>query len=178
MFVAIVRRFLHTPNTKDPKKLLKHLEKLRKEIDGLSEKIQSLKLLRKRYGKLAFGRETSVPRLDSDLREIYEHSNLGESAVVLKDLDIKVEPIRDDGIEVEWYYVGDDKENFELKDITKSHRIVLTCHGGGYFMCSTKSHRNMACDLSRSTNALVFSVNYRLAPEFPFPCKKFFTYQQ
>jgi monoterpene epsilon-lactone hydrolase len=48
-------------------------------------------------------------------------------------------------------------------------RVVLHLHGGGYVMCSPRTHRGMAAALSRSARAQVVVPEYRLAPEHPFP---------
>jgi epsilon-lactone hydrolase len=47
--------------------------------------------------------------------------------------------------------------------------VVLHCHGGGYVAGSTASVRTLIADLSVRTGALFFSLDYRLAPENPFP---------
>jgi acetyl esterase/lipase len=46
---------------------------------------------------------------------------------------------------------------------------VLFFHGGVFAMGSPRSSANLAGQLSRQTRAKVFSVEYRLAPENPFP---------
>ncbi|MEC9247727.1 MAG: alpha/beta hydrolase [Pseudomonadota bacterium] len=48
-------------------------------------------------------------------------------------------------------------------------KIILYLHGGGYVMGSSKSHRALLERLCVSFGGSVFSVDYRLAPEFPFP---------
>jgi acetyl esterase/lipase len=48
-------------------------------------------------------------------------------------------------------------------------RAVLYLHGGGYTTCSPRTHRALAGHLSRTTAAPVFLLDYRLAPEHPFP---------
>ncbi|MBN2159084.1 MAG: alpha/beta hydrolase [Spirochaetes bacterium] len=48
-------------------------------------------------------------------------------------------------------------------------RIILYFHGGGYVLCSPKTHRDLACRLARTCAARVLSVDYRLAPEHPHP---------
>lgn len=48
-------------------------------------------------------------------------------------------------------------------------RHVLYLHGGGYVMGSPKSHRNLTGRLAKTAGARVLSVDYRLAPEHPFP---------
>ena len=47
--------------------------------------------------------------------------------------------------------------------------IIFYIHGGGYVSCSAGTHRPVTCWLARQTRLAVFSVNYELAPENPFP---------
>lgn len=49
------------------------------------------------------------------------------------------------------------------------HPIVVFYHGGGYVMGSVDSHANICHALADRGDALVLSVDYRLAPEHPFP---------
>ena len=42
-------------------------------------------------------------------------------------------------------------------------------HGGGYIVCSVGTHRDMIARLSRSSGVRALGVDYRLAPEHPFP---------
>ena len=46
---------------------------------------------------------------------------------------------------------------------------ILYIHGGGFVACSPATHRPIAAALARLTQRRVFSVDCRLAPEFPFP---------
>jgi acetyl esterase/lipase len=48
-------------------------------------------------------------------------------------------------------------------------RVIVYVHGGGYVLGSINSHRDMCERLSRAAKARVLSVDYRLAPEHPFP---------
>ncbi|WP_322043930.1 alpha/beta hydrolase [Paraburkholderia sp. J67] len=48
-------------------------------------------------------------------------------------------------------------------------RTVLYLHGGGYYFCSPKTHRAITFGLATRADADVFSLDYRLAPEHPFP---------
>ncbi len=47
--------------------------------------------------------------------------------------------------------------------------IYLHVHGGGFVMGSSTQHDVAIADLGRAANVEVISVDYRLAPEFPFP---------
>jgi acetyl esterase/lipase len=48
-------------------------------------------------------------------------------------------------------------------------RILLYLHGGGYVCGSAASHRPIACALAEAFDGVVASLDYRLAPEHPFP---------
>ncbi|MFC9895194.1 alpha/beta hydrolase [Nocardia sp. NPDC127579] len=48
-------------------------------------------------------------------------------------------------------------------------RAVYYIHGSGYVLCSARTHRSLAARLSKQTGLPVFVIDYRLAPEHPFP---------
>jgi monoterpene epsilon-lactone hydrolase len=48
-------------------------------------------------------------------------------------------------------------------------RVVLYLHGGGYTVGSPRTHLSVAAYLARETGAVVHSLDYRLAPESPYP---------
>ncbi len=48
-------------------------------------------------------------------------------------------------------------------------RVLLYMHGGGFIFGSLISHRAMVARLAGSAGTRAFSVDYRLAPEHPFP---------
>ena len=48
-------------------------------------------------------------------------------------------------------------------------RVVLYLHGGGYVQGSPHTHRNLAYQLSKQADARVLVLDYRMAPEHPFP---------
>lgn len=52
---------------------------------------------------------------------------------------------------------------------TSSDTVILYLHGGAYNIGSTKSHRNLTAHLARATGATILLLDYKLAPEFPFP---------
>ena len=53
--------------------------------------------------------------------------------------------------------------------IQKADGAVLYLHGGGYAVCSIDSHRDLCERLAHAAHAAVLAVDYRLAPEHPFP---------
>jgi acetyl esterase/lipase len=64
-------------------------------------------------------------------------------------------------VPAEWVYQNPPEIN---------HKILLHCHGGGYNVGSTLSHRPLAAQLAKVTGARVVTFNFRLAPENKFPC--------
>ena len=46
---------------------------------------------------------------------------------------------------------------------------VLFLHGGGFVHCGLDSHDGVCCRLARASGCVVASLEYRLAPEHPFP---------
>ena len=50
-------------------------------------------------------------------------------------------------------------------------RVVLYTHGGGFAVGSADSHRKLAGHLAKALGLSTFIVDYRRAPEFPFPAQ-------
>jgi monoterpene epsilon-lactone hydrolase len=48
-------------------------------------------------------------------------------------------------------------------------RVILFLHGGGYAQGSLDSHRHIVTEAGRDAGARTLALNYRLAPENPFP---------
>ncbi len=47
--------------------------------------------------------------------------------------------------------------------------ILLYLHGGAYIFGSANTHRRLAAKIAADNNLTAYSVDYRLAPEHPFP---------
>ncbi len=47
--------------------------------------------------------------------------------------------------------------------------VVLYLHGGGYVIGSPRSHRHLAADIAVAAGTRAFTLDYRLAPEHPYP---------
>jgi len=52
---------------------------------------------------------------------------------------------------------------------SQTGRAILYLHGGGYVMGSLTTHRALVGEISRAAQAAALLVDYRLAPEAPFP---------
>ncbi|KAL6305246.1 hypothetical protein BKA93DRAFT_825271 [Sparassis latifolia] len=49
-------------------------------------------------------------------------------------------------------------------------RCILFAHGGGYYFGSIAQERYGIQRYARKINGRVFTINYRLSPQYPFPC--------
>jgi monoterpene epsilon-lactone hydrolase len=54
-------------------------------------------------------------------------------------------------------------------DNAVSGRAILYLHGGAYVICSPSTHRGLAGNIAHASQARVLLIDYRLAPEHPFP---------
>lgn len=75
---------------------------------------------------------------------------------------VDVTPVDAGGVPGEWIQVQGGPPAGEAP-------AVLYLHGGGYVMGSCNSHRPLAAHLSKATGGPVLTIDYRLAPEHPFP---------
>lgn len=50
-----------------------------------------------------------------------------------------------------------------------SDKVILYLHGGAYILGNPQGHRGLCSYLASLSNATVYSVDYRLAPEHPYP---------
>jgi acetyl esterase/lipase len=58
-----------------------------------------------------------------------------------------------------------------LMSTVASKTTILYFHGGAYFLMSSASHRDPVSRLAKLTGGRGFSVDYRLAPQNPFPAQ-------
>ena len=70
-----------------------------------------------------------------------------------------VAPVDANGVPGEWVTVPESDPN----------RRLLYVHGGGYVIGSPVTHRRLCEDIARAGGCAVLNLDYRLAPEHPFP---------
>lgn len=73
--------------------------------------------------------------------------------------DVKCEPINVMGVPAEWITTPE-----SIKE-----KVVLYLHGGGWIAGSINTHRDLASRISRASKTRILIIDYRLAPEHPYP---------
>ncbi|RNL77779.1 alpha/beta hydrolase [Nocardioides marmorisolisilvae] len=61
------------------------------------------------------------------------------------------------------------KGEWALPEGSAGDGVVLYIHGSGYNLCSVGTHRALVTQIAKRSGLTVFSTEYRLAPEHPFP---------
>ena len=73
--------------------------------------------------------------------------------------DVTVEPTSANGVRAEWTATPG----------AAADAALLYLHGGGYVIGSLDSHRHLAAEAGRASGCRTLTLDYRLAPENPFP---------
>jgi monoterpene epsilon-lactone hydrolase len=73
--------------------------------------------------------------------------------------DVTIEKISANGVAAEWTSTPGAARD----------AAVLYVHGGGYVIGSLDSHRHLVAETGRAANTVALALDYRLAPEHPFP---------
>jgi len=73
--------------------------------------------------------------------------------------DVHCEKVNAGGVPAEWIITPEESEG----------RVIYYFHGGGYVLGSVNTHREMISRLARAAGAKALAIDYRLAPENPFP---------
>jgi monoterpene epsilon-lactone hydrolase len=73
--------------------------------------------------------------------------------------DVGVEPVTANGVRAEWTTTPNAARDAAL----------IYLHGGGYVIGSLDSHRHLVAEAGRACGIAALALDYRLAPEHPFP---------
>ena len=73
--------------------------------------------------------------------------------------DLTVQPVSANGVKAEWTSTPD----------ADPSSAILYLHGGGYVICSLETHRHLVAEIGRASGTRTLAIDYRLAPEHPFP---------
>ncbi|GAA5875983.1 hypothetical protein JCM16303_006982 [Sporobolomyces ruberrimus] len=126
---------------------------------------------RRKVGKEAEGRlDPATPNEVTTENEASDYESDTESATERRAAEGQRRALNeedDDGpLSNEQPYHEDEAYSPELDDMP----LCLYLWGGAYFFGSINTHRYVMWRIARKMQGRVFSVKYRLAPQFPFPC--------
>lgn len=99
--------------------------------------------------------DSQLPEDIGELRKAYDA--MGE--IFPTAADVMVEKVDADGVPAEWSSTPGVAQD----------RVIMYVHGGGYVIGSVASHRHVVTELGRAAGTRTLSLDYRLAPEHPFP---------
>jgi len=97
------------------------------------------------------GGPLDVPRLRREMESMTAMSAMPEGSVA--------EPVTAAPVPAEWVYGPDADES----------RALLYLHGGGYLLGSIATHRSLVARIAEAAGVRALILDYRLAPEHPFP---------
>ncbi|MFX1480581.1 MAG: alpha/beta hydrolase [Promethearchaeota archaeon] len=141
------------------------ISKVHKELGKLIE--DSFELRRKfarefatqnglQLGDLASGNVDGETMLEFNR---YISNNLGKERTKSIPDDVRIEKFKIGQISAEWISIPSANEE----------KVYFHLFGGGYIMGTLESRRWIPYHISRVTNLRSLNIEYRLAPEFPFP---------
>lgn len=76
---------------------------------------------------------------------------------------IDIETTEIEGMSAEWLRPKN------LNNATSPDETLLYLHGGGYILCGPDTHRGMVATMAKNARLNALVIDYRLAPENPFP---------
>lgn len=98
---------------------------------------------------------SDFPEDTIELRKSYD----GMSELFPPAADVTLEKVSANGVSAEWSSTPGAAQD----------RVIMYVHGGGYVIGSVASHRHLVTELGRAAGTRALSLDYRLAPEHPFP---------
>jgi acetyl esterase/lipase len=95
-----------------------------------------------------------------DLDVAWERANVQSMAGMFRPMgEIRCDPVAAGGVPAEWV----------VPEGTPTTGVILFLHGGSFTSGSIASHRTLAGNVALSSRARALLIDYRLAPEHPFP---------
>lgn len=114
-----------------------------------AELAKVLEMIRESAERLADGAQRGIPEMRADFAA---NALPPTEAATITAVDAN-------GVPGEWITVPGSDPN----------RRLLYVHGGGYVIGSTATHRRLCEDIAAASGCSILNLDYRLAPEHPFP---------
>ncbi len=112
--------------------------------------------------------ERDAPKKLLSMDEMMFLVNLGRSNMDYIGMNMPGRPIPEDA-SFESVIIDSIPAELHMTPGVSKESVVLYFHGGSFVSGSPISHRRLTIDIGRATSMKVLSVDYRLAPEHPYP---------
>jgi acetyl esterase/lipase len=122
--------------------------------------MKSPELQRAREWETRFGQANAAAAGLDEVRRVndeWQRERAGELPA-----DLQVERVDAAGVPAEWIKV----------EAATSGPVVLFLHGGGFMLGSARENHEWLARLSRATRGRILALEYRLAPEAPYPAQR------
>ena len=103
--------------------------------------------------------EMAASMIEGELSLDQQRTAMEEGFAFPMEDDVTLTTVEANGVPGEWTSLPD----------SDPARRLLYVHGGGYVLGSIKTHRRLVADICRAAGCVALSLDYRLAPEHPFP---------
>ena len=117
--------------------------------------------------------------LEKNKDHVFVLEETDETRKVFDEMGSKAKPAK--GVKLEEIKIGSiAAEKYSRNSKETISRVILYLHGGGYLFGSYVSHRALVSKYCKKLNCNAYSINYRLAPEHPYPAgldDAFFVYK-
>lgn len=103
-----------------------------------------------------FGKKQKIPYYIPKLRKKLDAA---AEKYLKRPKAVNYEPFDLDGMLCEWI----------RPDGSDPEKVLYYLHGGAYAICSLKTHRRLIANIARQAGTQAFAIEYRMAPEAPYP---------
>lgn len=127
-------------------------------LNGTRDEQKEKKIMNKQLQKARNFFKENLPDMSISPQEVRVAAEKMYAKLPVAD-DIIVQEIEIDGMKAEW----------TISPGVKEERVLLYLHGGGFIFGSPATHRGEVSEIGRAAKARTLTIDYRLAPEHPFP---------
>lgn len=108
-----------------------------------------------------------VPKDVNSIRMLIDHDIPSWLPTMPSGISHKIYSI-DDLTQGEWIYETKKYPNFDENNL-RSHKCIFYIHGGAFCCGKSGTHRGLLYRMAQSTGSVIFAVDYKRPPEYPFP---------
>jgi monoterpene epsilon-lactone hydrolase len=114
---------------------------------------------KEQFGPVNSAKKINIPEQLIIRRDLVERYGAINGVHTPIDPEISIRPVKVRGIPCEWICAPNADKS----------KVMLYIHGGAFLAGSLNSHRPLSCEITKRSGVCILAVDYRLAPEHPFP---------